>query len=99
MRLTREQAGMVKRAARDDLYILKQDPVRSRDIKLVTTLGRLYEPVPLRRLETTPFYAVSLVAAKMQRYRYKFIVDGQAELDRINPQTEALSSGDVWSSV
>jgi hypothetical protein len=80
------------------VYLADQDPARTREVKVVTTLGRLYEPVALPRLGSTPFYAVSLVAAKMQRYRYKFIVDGQAELDRINPQVEAQSSGDVWSS-
>jgi hypothetical protein len=45
------------------------------------------------------FYACSVVVPKMRRFRYKFLINGIAELDRINPQIETLVTGDTWSSV
>ena len=70
-----------------------------REVLLVSTLERLSERLSMRRIAETPFFVASVVAPRMRRYRYIFLVDGRRELDRINPQRETLSSGDVWSSV
>jgi hypothetical protein len=69
------------------------------EVQLVATVERLFERIPLRRLGDTPFFACSLVVPRMRRYRYRFLVDGRAELDEINPQIETLATGDMWSSV
>ena len=68
-------------------------------VQLVSTIERLHEPVSLRHIGDTPFFACSIVVPRMRRYRYCFLVDGRAGLDAINPQTETLATGDVWSSV
>jgi hypothetical protein len=68
------------------------------DIRLVSTIDRLHDPVPLSRVGSTPFFACSLVVRKMRRCRYAFLVDGTPRLDPINPQTETLATGEVWSS-
>jgi hypothetical protein len=69
------------------------------DVRLISTLERLSDPLPLRRIGETPFFACSVIAPRMRRYRYVFLVNGRRELDRVNPQTETLATGDVWSSL
>ena len=72
-------------------------PVPQR-VAVVSTIDRLHEPLVLRHLGDTPFFAASVVTPRMRRYRYRVLVDGRAELDSINPQTETLVTGEVWSS-
>lgn len=68
------------------------------EVKLVATLERICDPIPLRRVGETRYFAASLVVPRMRRYRYKFLVGGGVQLDPINPQSETLAVGDVWSS-
>ena len=70
-------------------------------ISVIGTFANLYEPVPLapvRFLDApTGYFAVSLGIPKGQAYRYKFIVDGRAMLDPVNPQEIHEANGHAWS--
>ena len=70
-------------------------------VEIIGTFSTLYDAIPLRRVafSDTPsdYFAVSVRVPKGQTYRYKFIVDGVACLDPINPQTAREPNGDVWS--
>jgi hypothetical protein len=44
------------------------------------------------------YWACTLAVRKGERHRYRIIIDGALTLDPLNPQTETLTSGDVWSS-
>jgi hypothetical protein len=67
-------------------------------IELVTSAHRLNDPIELRRVEDSIFFARTLRVPTGQRHRYRFIIDGASMLDPINPQTEALDSGETWST-
>lgn len=69
----------------------------SQQVALVGTFANLYEPAPLRPITNTPFCTVTLVVPKGEVHTYKFIVDGQAMLDPINPQQVTLENGKTWS--
>lgn len=67
-------------------------------VELISTCNTLYEPIPLERVEDSIYWSCTLKIRKAQRYRYKFVIDGEPMLDPINPQTETLGTGEVWSS-
>ena len=67
-------------------------------VEVVTTCHALYAPIPLVQVEDSIYWAITLRVRKGERHRYKFLVDGAAVLDPLNPQTETLPTGDVWSS-
>jgi hypothetical protein len=67
-------------------------------VALVTTCHVLYEPIPLGRVEDSPFHSCTLRVRRGERHRYRFVVDGATQTDPINPQTETLHTGEVWSS-
>lgn len=67
-------------------------------VELVTTAHRLNDPIQLYRVDDSIFFARTLRVPSGQRFRYRFIIDGSATLDPINPQTETLDSGDTWST-
>ena len=69
----------------------------SAQVSVVGTFGNLYEPIALARVADTPFHAVTVVVPKGEVHHYKYLVDGRATLDPINPQTATLDSGAVWS--
>ena len=66
-------------------------------VSVIGTFGNLYEPVPLRLVAETPFFTVTVVVPKGEVHYYKFLVEGRAVLDPINPQQSALDNGAVWS--
>jgi len=70
-------------------------------VSVVGTFAALYEPIPMRRVrahdEDTGYFAVSAVVPTGEVHRYKFIVDGRAVLDDINPQRVTLDNGRTWS--
>ncbi|MEH1765091.1 MAG: glycogen-binding domain-containing protein [Nostoc sp.] len=59
------------------------------DVAIIGTFANLYEPIPLQPVnfagEATGYYALSIVVPKAQFHTYKFIVDGKAIIDPINP--------------
>ena len=77
------------------------DRTASRNIAVTGTFANLYEPIPLRpiRLDDaeTGYYALSLAVPKGECHTYKFIVDGEAVLDPVNPQRTTLDNGKQWS--
>ena len=70
-------------------------------IAVVGTFANLYEPIPLEPImfleEETGYYGETFVIPKGEKHLYKFLVDGQWELDTINPQQETLDNGETWS--
>jgi len=72
-----------------------------KDVSIIGTFANLFEPIPLKPVkflgEETGYYALSIVVPKAQFHTYKFMVDGQAILDPINPQRAQLDNGQFWS--
>ncbi|MBN9127626.1 MAG: glycogen-binding domain-containing protein [Nitrosospira sp.] len=70
-------------------------------VGVIGTFAKLYEPIalsPVRFLgEPTGYFAVALRVPKGQAYRYKFMVDGKAMLDPVNPQQIREPNGHTWS--
>ncbi|WP_218015216.1 gluconate 2-dehydrogenase subunit 3 family protein [Brevibacillus dissolubilis] len=70
-------------------------------ISVVGTFANLYERLPLQQIrfagEATRYYALSVKVPKGQVHTYKFCVDGEWQLDPINPQTAKLDNGVTWS--
>lgn len=71
------------------------------EIAVVGTFARLYERVPLRPVkfndEETGYYAVTCVIPKGKVHTYKYLVDGELNLNPINPQRTTPDSGEEWS--
>lgn len=70
-------------------------------VGVVGTFANLYEPLPMRRLkfqgEELPFFAITAVVPKGEVHTYKLVVDGEPQLDPINPQLVILDNGTTWS--
>src|SRR5438270_6783628 len=66
-------------------------------VAVVGTFHSLYDPLPLRRIADTPYFTLSIVVPKNQVHTYKYLVDGQAVLDPINPQQAMADNGQPWS--
>lgn len=70
-------------------------------VSVVGTFARLYEPVALRDIrfggEATGYRAATVRVPKGQIHYYRFIVDGVAVPDPINPQRSTLDNGVEWS--
>jgi Gluconate 2-dehydrogenase subunit 3/Glycogen recognition site of AMP-activated protein kinase len=78
-------------------FVYLAQAVTPREVSVVGTFANLYEPIPLRRVQETPYYTVTLVVPKGEIHTYKFIVDGQAMIDPVNPQQVTLDNGKTWS--
>lgn len=66
-------------------------------VAVVGTFGPMFEPLPMSRVASTPYFAVTVVVPKGYVHTYKFLVDGQPRLDPINPQQVVLDNGQTWS--
>lgn len=66
-------------------------------VSVVGTFADLYAPVPLRRIEGTPYWTVSVRVPKGQVHLYKYLVDGEPAVDPVNPQRVVADSGQRWS--
>jgi hypothetical protein len=79
----------------------QQGNTHPKDVSIIGTFANLFEPIPLKPVkflgEETGYYALSIVVPKAQFHTYKFMVDGQAILDPINPQRAQLDNGQFWS--
>ncbi len=65
--------------------------------ELIGSFAELYEPIALKPVADTHYSAVTLKIPKGQVHYYKFRVDGQWQLDAINPQRVTLDNGVIWS--
>ncbi len=78
------------------IYFQGTDPL-PRKVELFGTFAALYEPLPLIRVEDSPYFAITVVIPQGQVHTYKYRVDGAWRLDPINPQEVVLPSGEVRS--
>jgi hypothetical protein len=65
------------------------------------TFGQMYDPVAFRRVlhrgEQTRLWAATIVVGKGEVHLYKLVVDGNAQVDPLNPQRVTLLNGREWS--
>lgn len=80
------------------VYVAPREGAPPESVAVVATCHFLYDPIPLEQIDDSIFWSVTLKVRKGERHRYKLLVDGAALLDPLNPQTETLPTGDVWSS-
>lgn len=70
-------------------------------VEVVGTFGKLYEPAPLRQVEflgeKMPYWALTITTPRREIFFYKYIVDGVAVVDPINPQRVVRDNGQEWS--
>ena len=69
----------------------------ARNVAVVGTFANLYEPIPLTLIPETNYFSLTVVVPKGETHTYKFIVDGQALPDPLNPQRVVLDNGRTWS--
>jgi hypothetical protein len=67
------------------------------DVGVIGTFANLHEPIPLRRVDGTPFFTCTVTVPKGEVHHYRFIVDDVATVDPINPQRVRLENGREWS--
>lgn len=66
-------------------------------VAVVGTFHRLYEPIPMRRIGETRYFAVTVRVPKGQVHRYRLLVDGEDLLDPVNPQRITMPNGAAYS--
>jgi hypothetical protein len=71
------------------------------NVGVIGTFATLNEPTWLERVtflgEATPYHALSVAVPKGEVHRYRFLVEGEALLDPINPQIVTTPDGAQWS--
>lgn len=80
------------------VVMAERDRPAPTSVQVISTCHQLYDPIPLLRVQSSTFWARTLRISSASRFRYKVVVDGVGGLDQINPQTERLPTGDLWSS-
>jgi hypothetical protein len=78
------------------VYYNPQEPLPLQ-VAVIGTFANLFEPIPLERVEESPYFAVTVVVPKNQVHTYQFLVNGRAVLDPINTQQIRKPDGEVWS--
>lgn len=66
-------------------------------VSVLGTFADLYAPLPLKQVLDTPYFALTVVVPRGEMHRYKYLVEGQFQLDPVNPQRITLDNGAVWS--
>jgi hypothetical protein len=66
-------------------------------VGVVGTFCTLFEPIPMRQIPNTPYWALGVQLPKGRVYTYQFLVDGKPVLDPVNPQRTVLDNGRTWS--
>lgn len=65
------------------------------------SFAQLHERIPMQPVlfgdEETGYYSVTCVIPKGEVHTYKYLVDGNIQLDAINPQQAKLDNGEFWS--
>jgi hypothetical protein len=67
-------------------------------VQLLSPCLGLHAPSALKRVADSLYLALTLRIPKGRRHRYRFVVDGHAQLDPINPQTTTTPLNETWSS-
>lgn len=68
-----------------------------REVAVKGTFHRLYDPIPMRRIGDTRYFAVTVRVAKGQVHRYRLVVDGEDMADLVNPQRVTMPNGAAYS--
>lgn len=66
-------------------------------VAVIGTFGKLFEPIPLKPVGDTPYFALTAVIPRGEVHRYRYLVDGDTVLDPVNPQRATLDNGEAWS--
>lgn len=80
------------------VFARPRDSATPSAVALVGTCHVTYEPLSLAPVGDSRFLALTLRLPRGRSFRYKFLVDGELQLDPINPQTVRLPDGDIWST-
>jgi hypothetical protein len=78
------------------VYFDKAQPSPDR-VAVIGTFANLYEPLPLRQIPDTPYLTATFIVRKGEVHTYKFLANGNAIVDPINPQQTKLDNGQTWS--
>jgi hypothetical protein len=73
-----------------------------KNVGVVGTFAALYDVIPLQPVkapdgEPTGYFAVTLKVPKGELHVYRFVTDGIAVNDPVNPQEMLLDNGQIWS--
>ena len=67
------------------------------DIGVLGTFTDFFDPVPLRQVGDSVYWAATIVVPKRQSHLYKFVAGGRVFLDPVNPQLVTRQDGSQWS--
>lgn len=70
---------------------------RGASVRLLTPCLGLHAPTALRAVDDSDYLSLTVRVPKGRRYRYRFVVDGRAQLDPINPQVLTTAQNETWS--
>ncbi len=79
------------------VYAELRDAALPQTLSVVGTFAPIYEPIPLRRIADMPYFTATVLVPKGEVHTYRFIIDGQLQLDPVNPQKSTLDNGREWS--
>jgi hypothetical protein len=79
------------------IYPIPPNAPVPQSVSVIGTFGTLFEPVPMQQVLGTPYFVLTAVLPKSRVYTYKYLVDGVAVVDPVNPQRTTLDNGKVWS--
>jgi|GEM_PF-571997 hypothetical protein len=79
------------------IYRAPQDRPAPDEVAVIGTFAPIYTALPMRRVADTPYFTVTALVPKGEVHTYKYKVDGEFQLDPINPQQTTLDNGAVWS--
>jgi hypothetical protein len=89
------------RASRNDVTFIYMAPPDAGDgfsVSIRGTFDALYVRTPLKRVEDSRYFALTVVLPAGCCYRYRFILGDTEILDPINPQITVEDNGTEWSS-
>jgi hypothetical protein len=78
-------------------FIYADEESTADGVAVVGTFSGLHTPIPLRRVDDTKYWTVSVAVPKGEVHRYKFLIGGRAILDPVNPQRVSTPDGGEWS--
>ena len=85
----------------DVTFVFPDFEMQRDSVAVVGTFDKLYQPIELRRIdflgEPTAYFAVTVPVPKRGIFHYRFMVDGEFVIDKVNPQNDRLDNGELWS--
>jgi hypothetical protein len=79
------------------VYPILGGATNPKSVSVIGSFATLFEPIPLRQVSATPFFTTTVLLPKGQVHTYKYMVEGQPQLDPVNPQRSVLDNGKTWS--